>query len=366
MSGVVCKPSRDGLIDVHVSLATAAVNQETRKPIIYTLPQDSHLVDLACCLLQYNTSMHTSYMLLLLNAMENNTMQIFVFVMCSIGLLANGIFLFLVARIKSIRTPFNIILSNLAVANVSFLIVVFLFTYYVVCAEDGHLHIAFFLLIVSRVASGLFVTVVAIERFLATFNTLKYSAICNNKRRLAKICVGTWIFAAACGGMLRLYISLFMNEDAEGSEKIILIVIVIIFCLLFLIFNFVLYACVFWRLKKRPVASSHVQRRIMIKLAITTFTVFIFDTAYVVIRIMLQHWKFEEINERCKLHIIILAVNAANSTMNPLVYGFLSFNFTKFSVRKLFCGCFSEKRMKTYSSSKDIVRSVKKTVETAV
>ena len=282
--------------------------------------------------------------------------EIFVFVMCPIGLLTNGIFLFLVARIKSMRTPFNIILSNIAVAGVLFLILVCSFTF-VDKKEKPFERVFCFLFTICYVASSLFITIVATERLLSTFSRRK--DIYNAKRRLAKICIGTWLLAVTCSGLVKLCLLLIKNTNG-----IALMCIILFFCLFFLVVNMVLYACVFWRLKKRPLASSSVQRRIMIKLVITTFAVFIFNTTHAIY--IMVHYFSNQRSDTTTFEMIVLAVNAASSTINPLVYGFLSFDFKKFSARKVFCGCCSkEKRTKTYSSSMAVSHSVKQTIDIA-
>ena len=260
--------------------------------------------------------------------------EIFVFAVSPLGLLTNALFVFFVVRIKSMRTPFNIILCNLSVAGVLFLILAVFYTHF--GARDEPLKRVFcFLFAICYVASGLFVILVASERLLATFT--QFSSICQDSNgRLAAVCAGCWLVALACGGLIKLCVLVFFDSPYT------LMIIVLVLSALFLVVDIILYGCTIWRLCKRPLVSPTLQRRVVIKLAITTLIVSIFDSTHAVQIIV--HYFAEGRLDRTPFEMFLLAISSVSATINPIVYGFFSFDLKKFSARKIFCECCANKR----------------------
>ncbi|XP_022082810.1 allatostatin-A receptor-like [Acanthaster planci] len=252
--------------------------------------------------------------------------DIFIFVIFPIGLLTNCTFLVVIARHKFLRIPFNIFLSNLAVSGVIYLILALSFTC-ISNKEDPFLRGFCFLFSVSYVATSLFVTVVATERFLAVCFPLKYTILVNDRHRAWKISASAWLTAAICGALVKLVVFL------SSFEKRALLFVIIFFCLVFLTVNSVLYACIIVRLWKRPLTSSCVHRRVVTKLAITALVVFSVDTTHVIYIIL--HYFFEEKLNKTPFEMIVLCLNVASATINPLMYGVVNFELQKLSVRKV-------------------------------
>ncbi|XP_038076503.1 olfactory receptor 2K2-like [Patiria miniata] len=281
--------------------------------------------------------------------------EIFIFVVFPVGLLTNCVFLSFIARNRSLRTPFNIFLSNLSVGGVIFLILALSFT----CVgdkEDPFLRGFCFMFAVSYVATSLFVTIVAIERFLAVCFPLRYSILVNDRHRAGKISAVAWLTAAVCGGLVKLVVSLFsFHQDA-------LLLVIVFFCVVFLTTNSVLYTVTLWRLWKRPLASSLVQRRVVIKLAITAGVVFAIDTTHVIYIIL--HYFLEEKLNKTSFEMIVLALNAANSTINPLMYGLVNSDLKELSWRNVLGRwCFAKRRAQEPVENQPPSRSFRRTFD---
>ena len=125
----------------------------------------------------------------------------------TLGLLANGAFLFTLVSVRQMRTITNFYLANLAIADLFFVIVTAVNYFYryiwspdfqrgvpwsstAGCASiSSALHTPYF-------ASICLVTLVSIERFLAICFPLKHRMI-NNKSRTAKMVLATWLITLA-------------------------------------------------------------------------------------------------------------------------------------------------------------------------
>ena len=116
-----------------------------------------------------------------------------------IGLILNFVFLFVVVRVKSMRTVINVYLSNLAVADFLFLLMALIFSTPVGVVNSIVTQIVWkSLLDTCSNASFCFVTAIAVDRFSAVHHPITFRAS-NSKTRAAKISAGLWILAAITG-----------------------------------------------------------------------------------------------------------------------------------------------------------------------
>ncbi|XP_022088122.1 thyrotropin-releasing hormone receptor-like [Acanthaster planci] len=129
-------------------------------------------------------------------------------VIVALGLLTNGSFLFVVARVPRMWTVTNLYLVQLAVADVMFLvltetqrIVYFqaspLILDMSVVGFAGSVTLYFFVQFLHT-ATMILVTVVALEKYFAIFKPflLRASWVRGNRKRAVKMSIGTWILAA--------------------------------------------------------------------------------------------------------------------------------------------------------------------------
>ncbi|XP_038065789.1 G-protein coupled receptor 35-like [Patiria miniata] len=116
-----------------------------------------------------------------------------------IGILLNAI-LFVVIRVKSMRTIINVHLSNLAVADATHLILIMSTAWAIEYTHtDSGAYLA--LIIASstvHLASYCFVSVIAVERFSAVRQPLTQRARAS-KSRAAKVSAGVWVVAVVTG-----------------------------------------------------------------------------------------------------------------------------------------------------------------------
>ena len=256
-----------------------------------------------------------------------------ILVISIIGLLINGIFICIVARIKSLQTPFNVILCNLAAACLYVLTLALVLI--VINQNDpikANVDETPKLVITYYVASDLFSLFLAIEQLLATFVAKKYSSFFKKKFRLAAICAGSWILAVLSWGLLRLY-EHFTYE--EGTLIHIVFVPASLFeSSLFLTVHLILYLCIFTRLLRHPLGSSTLQRRVLIKLGKTSFAMFVSKAARIVCLALYCALP----DERLLLRSIAGLVEVTTASIDPIIYGYLQIN-VKDSVKTV-CSCF--------------------------
>ncbi|XP_038065788.1 somatostatin receptor type 3-like [Patiria miniata] len=130
----------------------------------------------------------------------DNIIRHFGNIIAPIGILLNSIFLFVVIRVKSMRTIINVYLSNLAVADATYMIINMSGAW-----ATEHTHIASGAYLAVRIASVtmqnasyFFVTVIAVERFSAVRQPLTQRARAS-KSRAAKVSAGVWVVAVVPG-----------------------------------------------------------------------------------------------------------------------------------------------------------------------
>ncbi|XP_038060545.1 kappa-type opioid receptor-like [Patiria miniata] len=154
----------------------------------------------------------------------------FIKIVAPIGIVLNSIFLFVVIRVKSMRTIINVYLSNLAVADAVYLILAMSTTW---ATEDTHVASGAFLAVniassTMHIASYCFVTVIAVERFSAVRQPLTQRARAS-KSRAAKVSAGVWVVAVVTGTLGGL-----ANDTNYVTNVVFNQVCVVIFILIYL------------------------------------------------------------------------------------------------------------------------------------
>ncbi len=129
----------------------------------------------------------------------------------SFGIMANGIFLFAVYRIRSMRNITNLYLVNLSIADLVFLITaggksIYQYLYYPYMDDTLSLGAAGCAIITaitytSYFASIAIITLVSLERFYAVTQPLKHRLI-HSHWRVAKLLIGSWVLALLLGALV--------------------------------------------------------------------------------------------------------------------------------------------------------------------
>ncbi|XP_038060543.1 G-protein coupled receptor 35-like [Patiria miniata] len=122
-------------------------------------------------------------------------------IIAPIGILLNSIFLFVVIRVKSMRTIINVYLSSLAVADATNLTLGMSITWAIQnthTVDPGASLASHVALSTMQIASYCFVTVIAVERFFAVRQPLTQRAQAS-KSRAAKVSAGIWVAALVTG-----------------------------------------------------------------------------------------------------------------------------------------------------------------------
>ncbi|XP_063966419.1 neuromedin-U receptor 2-like [Lytechinus pictus] len=127
------------------------------------------------------------------------------------GLFGNLLFLFVVARVRSMRTITNMYLTNLAIADLFYLSVGVgekLWRYHISPVKDdrtpfGNIGCVFFPFVVDTTytASVLLVTMVTVERYYAICKPFWHRRMATRKRTI-KLIVATWIVSLCLAAML--------------------------------------------------------------------------------------------------------------------------------------------------------------------
>ncbi|XP_038077161.1 olfactory receptor 11A1-like [Patiria miniata] len=276
---------------------------------------------------------------------------VIVVVLFPVGLLSNCSFLFVVLCIRSMRTPFNTFLSNLAVAEISLLTLVLVRTltagnneteetfsgsneteetFPENTDEDGTFPIIVFAMMGACFASNLFVTVAAAERYLAVCAPMKYVLIARDQRRAVKISLGVWLADGIYVALFALTVHLF-----DRQIKIALFVLYVVIFLTILVADSFFYLSILKRLRKRP--SSVHQRRIVIKLAATALVIYANATVHATLMITM-HLIHTEIGSSIVRNVFLLS-KVMTSTISPLVHGFLSLDLHELSAKIVFRSC---------------------------
>ncbi|XP_038060546.1 somatostatin receptor type 2-like [Patiria miniata] len=151
-------------------------------------------------------------------------------IIAPIGILLNSIFLFVVIRVKSMRTIINVYLSNLAVADATYLIINMSAAWAI---EYTHIASGAYLTLViasstMQIASYGFVTVIAVERFSAVRQPLTQRARAS-KSRAGKVSAGVWVAAVVTGVLAGL-----ANDTNYVTNVVLNQVCVVIVILIFL------------------------------------------------------------------------------------------------------------------------------------
>ena len=183
-------------------------------------------------------------------------------IIAPIGLILNFVFLFVVIRVKSMRTIINVYLSNLAVADSLFLLVAFITSFLSPLDAQTHalLPITLVLLLHSgRFASCCFVTAIAVDRFSAVHHPIAFRASAS-KARAAKISAGLWVLSAGFGVTMTLlahswcltnYVKVFVT-----CLKVGIILLVIFYAAIFIV-NAAMYIYILIKLLKISFQLMH-------------------------------------------------------------------------------------------------------------
>ena len=149
-----------------------------------------------------------------------NIMIPILFTVLVVGTLGNAAFFYVLARIPHMRTTTNIILANLALADI-FFIVISVGCYMIYLSQPVRSHYgtaqyigcigSFVGQYISYYASLALVTLVSTERYLSICRPLKHRAV-NTRSRAVKLIIGSWVLSFVLSGVVMLrYINLDLH-----------------------------------------------------------------------------------------------------------------------------------------------------------
>ena len=190
---------------------------------------------------------------------DRDTLHLSSKIIAPVGLLLNFVFLFIVVRVKSMRTPINVYLANLMMADT------LLLAGFVVSREIKTPHWYNVRVIMSgvyatlRTVSYLLVVAIAVERFSAVYHPVKHRASASNARA-AKISAGLWLLAVGIG-----VIGVFSIKPEFGSDVVIPVMFFLAMTgsisLIAMAVTSSMYICLVLKLRQRsPVSQHHPQR----------------------------------------------------------------------------------------------------------
>ncbi|XP_038047684.1 nociceptin receptor-like [Patiria miniata] len=247
--------------------------------------------------------------------------------MTPIGLLMNAIFLYVVARIKSMHSIVNIYLGNLAAADTVILASSLVSLLWQTRSIWRDL-ILVSLANVSTFASHFFVTALAFERYFAICRPLTFRAEAG-KGRAFKITAGLWVTAIVVGFAVT---AAFVWGGDAGSNATN--VVTMVHYTVGLVINVYLYVCIVKKLRQQPKITSsddHQQRlrRVILMLIVNTAVFFALNITSIIEAIMVAiiAWSSLSYSSLVKLNhswidlvIVVFILGLFNSSVNPLVY----------------------------------------------
>ncbi|XP_038053562.1 neuromedin-U receptor 2-like [Patiria miniata] len=226
------------------------------------------------------------------------------------GLLTNLIFLFVVIRVRAMHTPINIHLSNLAVADMLFLLInVFQYATGIATLATG------VLTYLPYLASMLFVTAMAAGRCFAIYCPFRARTGPTTCRAVV-VAVVVWVVS------LLFSVAFNLIVYSQSVDGLVLNLLYLLINPIFLVVNVVLYACVIGGLfKHRRINASTAlsQRRLVFMLVTNTAVFFAFHIAATSFNLYAM---FNPMPRATAVigHALIYMLSFLNSSVNPLVY----------------------------------------------
>ncbi|XP_022097523.1 melanocortin receptor 5-like [Acanthaster planci] len=275
-----------------------------------------------------------------------------------LGLLMNGIFLFVAIRVKSMHTTVNIYLGNLAAADS----LVLTLGLALLVREDLNLSVMKATNFICLIASYCFITALAFERYFAVCKPLYFRAT-SSKARTVKVSVALWMIAAA-GGTAWYFSPKFANATQTSANVNNLLLVVLYLTLLSI--NATLYTSIIKKLRRqqRLISSTARQRagRVALMLLFNTAVFFSFNATSIAEGIYIVVINFSNMPKMqiikaleswTDVHLAASILQLINSSINPLVY-----SWTNKSYRAAFVKAFPCFNLlsKCYRGSRDATR----------
>ncbi|XP_022105450.1 G-protein coupled receptor 35-like [Acanthaster planci] len=293
------------------------------------------------------------------------TLRLSVQILAPVGLLLNLIFLFVVVRVKSMRTIINVYLVNLAVVDTLNLLVTFgLFLGNKI--YDGS-HTSF---IVSgifdalRIVSYLLVVAIAVERFSAVHHPITYRASAS-KTRAAKVSAGIWVLAVGVGIVEVLSL---LGHFGQGGVVPLTIFVVIMGSVSIVVITVTstMYVCLVLKLRQRSPSTQHWRIGKVTSMLIINTTVFFFSNSLIIAAVILRviiHLSHVCMASYPQLQHDLVDVGKygrilefINNCIDPIIYSATSAEFRSAVIQAVTCPCCDQRGAHQEPAPKDQMR----------
>eukprot|EP00112_Aurelia_sp_Birch-Aquarium-sp1_P024537 Seg7819.1 transcript_id=Seg7819.1/GoldUCD/mRNA.D3Y31 product="Mas-related G-protein coupled receptor member B2" protein_id=Seg7819.1/GoldUCD/D3Y31 len=267
----------------------------------------------------------------------NTSFLVISFIIEIVAIVLNSVEIFMIGKRWRQATNFEIILLNLAIADVfsgiSFFAVTSLFTYsYVESVSDTRFMLPVFIIVVSSMNLAIkFVVMIAVERLIAIRLPLKYRMWQTNKKRMLGMICALWTINAGAVATV-ITIDYHIRSRKVNVQRSIgsndLLVVMAAYMTFGASLIFVLYAGVahsvmtkserFLKLTTFDLRTNTGTLRMALKKEKAT----IFVCALVVVSFLVCNIPFISVLYRKKLSNVSSVLAMMNSVLNPLIYFF--------------------------------------------
>ncbi|XP_077988863.1 kappa-type opioid receptor-like [Glandiceps talaboti] len=275
---------------------------------------------------------------------DSNTQYIAGLSICSLGIVGNLAFMFVVLRVAYMRTATNAYLVNLAVADLLHLSTHW-FTWICALRDQSMFHtsvpllcVDVFLSRITQYVSLFTVTVLSVERYMAFCKPVMYrEGIIHKRSRIVQVIVFTWSLAILLS--LEMFTAcLRMDLDGRRLPEVIFesIYVVVAICLMCVVIS--VYSIIIRQVRRvhnnGSSGSIRTHEHQIMRVCLTTaLAYFIFTLPPVVLMITYLLWRYDGVN--ISQDVIICLANLGtfsleiNSSVNLIIYNAVSSRYRK-------------------------------------
>ncbi|XP_006822478.1 neuropeptides capa receptor-like [Saccoglossus kowalevskii] len=299
----------------------------------------------------YNTSKDLCHHAIKICGIDNSTMLLLVITFGSIGFLGNTAFIFVVARVKSMRTLPNYYIINLAVADVlcliSFLLQPVLYQF-AFASSETFVFLRVFIIDTGTFTSILTVAMISTDRYIALCRPMRANGIKRRIRVLTMIAL-TWLVGILLGLCEYLTVTLLSGQIA-ATVVILVFACVTVFFLVFVVLLYSLIAKEFavkcLRLPSRGILPSSArlreERQVLGICLIIVFVFFVCIAPSVYILLLSAITLFyPNVSLHSEFNYCMISISPVmmiiNFALNPFVYNLPSGNH-RIAFRQAFSG----------------------------